>query len=218
MISSSAKENILKKIRQALVNPVPVPFLHSEGSSSVFQSPQGELAVEFAQNFTGLLGKFAYCSNEEELAIQLNLLSENRKFTKVFCRENHLYDRLLANGYTPLPTNDLAGCDASITGCELLVARTGSLLMSTAQLSGRTTSVYAPIHLCIAYTNQLVFDIKESLQILLKKYEGNLPSLITLASGPSRTADIEKTLVVGVHGPKEVFVFLVEGNRPASLG
>jgi L-lactate dehydrogenase complex protein LldG len=55
----------------------------------------------------------------------------------------------------------------------------------------------------------LVYDIKEGLQLIKEKY-GNLPSLITLATGPSRTADIEKTLVVGVHGPKEVYVFLVD--------
>jgi L-lactate dehydrogenase complex protein LldG len=43
-----------------------------------------------------------------------------------------------------------------------------------------------------------------------EKYGTDIPSMITFASGPSRTADIEKTLVVGVHGPKEVFVFLVD--------
>jgi len=43
-----------------------------------------------------------------------------------------------------------------------------------------------------------------------EKYAGNIPSLITFASGPSRTADIEKTLVTGVHGPKEVYCFLVD--------
>jgi len=102
-------------------------------------------------------------------------------------------------------------CDASITGCELLIARTGSILMSTAQAGGRTVSVYAPVHICIAYTSQIVYDVKEALQIIKEKYTGKLPSLITLATGPSRTADIEKTLVVGVHGPKEVYVFLVEG-------
>ncbi len=45
-----------------------------------------------------------------------------------------------------------------------------------------------------------------------KKYQGNIPSMISLTTGPSRTADIEKTLVVGVHGPKEVYVFLVESD------
>jgi len=105
---------------------------------------------------------------------------------------------------------DLAGCDVSITGCEYLVARTGSIVMSAAQESGRTTSVYAPIHICIAYNNQLLFDIKDALSFLKEKYKDNFPSFITFATGPSRTADIEKTLVTGVHGPKEVYCFLVE--------
>jgi L-lactate dehydrogenase complex protein LldG len=82
--------------------------------------------------------------------------------------------------------------------------------MSAAQQSGRTVSVYAPIHICIAYTNQLVYDLKDSLQLLKDQYADNFPSLITFASGPSRTADIEKTLVTGVHGPKEVYLFLVD--------
>ena len=61
MKGSSAKENILQKIRQALANPVPVPFPLSEGKNSVFQPLQKELEVEFAENFTGLLGKFSFC-------------------------------------------------------------------------------------------------------------------------------------------------------------
>ena len=90
------------------------------------------------------------------------------------------------------------------------MARTGSLLLSSGQASGRTVSVYAPVHICIAYTDQLVYDIADGIDSLIDKYRLNLPSLISLASGPSRTADIEKTLVVGVHGPKEVFCFLLD--------
>ena len=99
----------------------------------------------------------------------------------------------------------------SITSCESLVARTGSIVLSTANKSGRTVSVYAPIHICIAYTHQLMFDVKDALLAIKEKYQGKIPSLITFATGPSRTADIEKTLVTGVHGPKEVYCFLVEG-------
>lgn len=213
---SSAKENTLKKIRQALTNSVPVPFPQSEGKVSVFQPLQKDLELEFAENFTGLLGKFSFCMDEQELAEQLQMLCKSKNLTSIYCRENFLVETLTKNGFSTFNSNSVAECDASITGCELLVARTGSLLMSSAQQSGRTVSVYAPIHICIAYTNQLVYDIKEGLQLLLKKYAGNMPSLITLASGPSRTADIEKTLVVGVHGPKEVYVFLVEGSKPVA--
>jgi L-lactate dehydrogenase complex protein LldG len=72
--------------------------------------------------------------------------------------------------------------------------------------------VYAPVHICIAYTSQLVYDIKDGLRVLKDKYGSSLPSFISFASGPSRTADIEKTLVVGVHGPKEVYLFLVDNS------
>jgi L-lactate dehydrogenase complex protein LldG len=44
----------------------------------------------------------------------------------------------------------------------------------------------------------------------VEKYNSNLPSMISIASGPSRTADIEKTLVLGAHGPKEVYLFFID--------
>ncbi len=206
---SSAKENILKKIRQALINPVPVPFPQSEGTDTVFQPQQQELDIEFAENFTKLQGKFSYCLDEKELIEQLQQLIENKKWDKIFCNEPALKQMLALNNFNQNYFNDLSTCDASITSCEQLIARTGSIVLSSANASGRTVSVYAPIHICVAYTNQLTYDIKDALVNVKEKYT-QLPSLITLATGPSRTADIEKTLVVGVHGPKEVFCFLVE--------
>jgi len=207
---SPAKENILKKIRQALAQPVPVPFPQSEGNESVFQPSIQELEVEFAENFTKLQGRFSFCADEKELAEQLNLLIASRKWGEIYCREDILKESLSKNGFANFKATDVKTCNASITGCESLVARTGSIVLSSAQQSGRTVSVYAPVHICIAYTHQLVYDIKEGLQLVKEKYVDTLPSLITFATGPSRTADIEKTLVVGVHGPKEVFCFLVD--------
>lgn len=209
-MSNTARENILNKIKQALKKPVPVPFSASEGNSSLFQPSIQELEIEFAENFTKLQGRFSFCANEAELAVQLNLLAAQRKWSKIFCREEQLKDKLAEKGFTNLDATDLASCDASITYCEQLIARTGSLLLSSGQPSGRTVSVYAPVHICVAYTDQLVYDISDGINSLLDRYRLNLPSLISLASGPSRTADIEKTLVVGVHGPKEVFCFLLD--------
>jgi L-lactate dehydrogenase complex protein LldG len=207
---SSAKHNILKKIRQALATPVPAPFPYTENAENYFHPSQQEQEIEFAENFTKLLGKFSFCSDKKELAEQLSTLAKAREWHKIYCREPEMKHELHANGFSNFDAPDVHTCDASITGCELLIARTGSILMSTGQRSGRTTSVYAPVHICIAYTDQLVYDIKDGLEYLRKKYKDSFPSLITLATGPSRTADIEKTLVVGVHGPKEVFCFLVE--------
>lgn len=209
MSSNTARENILNKIKQALATPVPVPFAASAGNDSVFTPLQQELEIEFAENFTKLQGRFSFCVNTTELVTQLKALIETRKWDKIYCRETKLAEDLKQSGFTQTYSNDLAGCDASITGCEQLIARTGSIVLSAAQESGRTVSVYAPAHICIAYTSQLVYNIKEALQNVIAMYL-QLPSLITLATGPSRTADIEKTLVVGVHGPKEVFCFLVQ--------
>lgn len=203
MSVSPAKENILKRIRQALSNPAPLPFPLSEGTSSIFPAAPDDLEVVFAEEFVKLQGKFAFCADEKDMIQQVQQLIAEKQWTKIFCNEDKWND-------TFSNTISLSTSDASITGCEFLVARTGSIVMSAAQQSGRTVSVYAPVHICIAYTHQLVFDIKDALQQIKEKYAGNIPSLITFASGPSRTADIEKTLVTGVHGPKEVFCFLVE--------
>lgn len=207
---SASKENILKKIRKALSQSTPLPFPKSEGNESVFQVAQQEKEIEFAEQFTKLQGKFIYCINQQELAFQLNSLVKKMDWQKVYCLEDDLLKEAGLQLSDRLVKTGLADCDVSITGCECLVARTGTIVMSSAQQSGRSTSVYAPIHICIAYSNQLVYDVKDALQLVKEKYSNAIPSLITFATGPSRTADIEKTLVVGVHGPKEVYLFLVE--------
>ena len=77
---------------------------------------------------------------------------------------------------------------------------------------GRTAPVYYPVHIIVAYADQIVPDIDDAFALMKKKYGNDLPSMINLNTGPSRTADIEKTLVVGVHGPAEVFCFLVNAE------
>ncbi len=208
---SNSRENIFSKIRQALVNPVPVPFAGGNTNDDVFLPSSQDVEIEFAENFTKLLGKFSFCADMTEVIANLTMLLDSRSWKNIYCKEDTLKQMLSSNGFTSFGYPSLATCDASITTCESLIARTGSIVLSSAEQSGRTVSVYAPVHICIAYTSQLVYDIKDGLQLLKTKYGTNLPSLITFATGPSRTADIEKTLVVGVHGPKEVFCFLVDG-------
>ena len=189
----------------ALAKPTPLPFPEAEGKETPIQPQQQDLVVEFAEQFSALQGKFIFCVDEEELRSSFEKLCVQTSWTKIYCEEEKFESILIAETLY----NDLVTCDASVTGCETLVARTGSIILSsTAQ--GRLPSVYAPIHVCVAYTSQLVYDIKDGLQAINTKYQDDLPSTITLATGPSRTADIEKTLVVGVHGPKEVYCFVVD--------
>ncbi len=203
MVPSSSKENILNKIRQALVQPVPLPFPDIDAEVTIFEPPAAALDIIFAETFIALQGRFIYCENEQDMQLKLQQLISKRVWMKIYCEHNK-WNPIFSN------TINLESCDAAVTDCEYLVARTGSIVLSAAQQSGRTVSVYTPIHICIAYTNQLVYDIKDALEAIRIKYADNIPSLISFASGPSRTADIEKTLVTGVHGPKEVYLFLVD--------
>ncbi len=151
MKTTSSKENILRTIRQALTNPVPVPFPKSEGNNSVFQPPADDLETQFAHEFTRLLGKFAFCLNAEDLQLQLKYLILENKWKNIYCAEENLFPLI------PLPSNEkinqttLRSCDASVTSCEYLIARTGSIVLSSAQCQGRTVSVYAPVHICIVF-------------------------------------------------------------------
>lgn len=208
MSNSPAKNNILKKIRMALAHPTPLPFPKSEGVESVFQPQQQELVVEFAEQFTSLQGKFVFCVNQDELVESFSKLCYQNQWTKIYCEEDRWKTIIPSN----ILHNDIVTCDSSVTSCEFLIARTGSIVMSSVH-QGRIPSVYAPIHVCIATTSQLVYDIKDGLNSLNDKYRQYLPSLITFATGPSRTADIEKTLVVGVHGPKEVYCFVIDDHH-----
>ncbi len=83
-------------------------------------------------------------------------------------------------------------------------------MVSSALATGRRLFVYPETHIVIASASQVVAELKDGLSGMKQKYAGNFPSQITVITGPSRTADIEKTLVMGAHGPKELFVLLID--------
>lgn len=208
-MSSSAKNNILNKIKQALKTPVPVPFEHLE-QKPLFIGLNAEPDIAFAENFISLQGKFSFCLSFAEITSQLNSLLSSRQWKNVFCNNKELKNQLQQNTLNYTFSDDLANCDVAITECEYLVAATGGIVLSSATPGGRSASVYAPVHVCIATTNQLVNSLDDAITAMKKKYKNNMPSVISFATGPSRTADIEKTLVTGVHGPKEVYCFLLQ--------
>lgn len=188
-----------------------MPFLDAT-EDTVYKPLYQDITIEFAERFSELNGRFSYVETMTDLIRELKTLIEKRKWSKIFCVENQLKCRLETHGLGSGFTGSLATSDASITGCEYLIARTGSFLLSSKQQAGRTATIYSPVHICVAHTSQLVYDISDGLLGIKQKYGGAIPSMISLASGPSRTADIEKTLVTGVHGPKEVFCLLTDDD------
>ena len=96
---------------------------------------------------------------------------------------------------------------AGITLAEALVARTGSVLIS-AKDGGRAASVLPPLHIVYAQISQLVNDLSQAFEYVLASGRVRDASMLSLITGPSRTSDIEKMLVMGAHGPRRVVVLL----------
>jgi len=103
----------------------------------------------------------------------------------------------------------LEACDAGITACEALVAQTGSILVSSATCGGRALSILPHVHVVVATCDQIVATLGDALHAARERYSNRLPSMLSFITGPSRTGDIERILVLGAHGPKELVVILV---------
>lgn len=208
---TTSKEKLLKKIRKALLEKRDNPYPNLEDLPHY--PPAEEMPeVLFAEEFTAVSGKFVFCEDEVQFIETLLNLAEEHNWHKIYCWETVLQDLLIRYDYPFFETDkDFEQAEVGFTLCEALIARNGSIMLSNAGMAGRRLSIYPPVHIVVAYTSQLVMDLKDGFKLIKDKYENNLPSMITTVTGPSRTADIEKTLVLGAHGPKELYVFLLEG-------
>lgn len=208
---TTSKEKLLKKIRKALLEKRDNPYPNLE---DLPHYPPGDDMPEvlFAEQFTAVSGQFVFCEDEVQFIENLLNLAEQHNWRKIYCWEPALQEILSKYDYPFFETDkDFEQADVGFTLCEALIARNGSILLSNAGMAGRRLSIYPPVHIVLAYTSQLVLDLKDGFKSLKNKYGNRLPSMITTVTGPSRTADIEKTLVLGAHGPKELFVFLLDG-------
>jgi L-lactate dehydrogenase complex protein LldG len=213
MKESTSREKVLKKVRNALISRAENPYPMLDLESPIFRDFTDDLDITFAQSFTRAGGKFIYCENTNELQENLSTLFSEKKWDKIFCIDSTIQEILKSTGIEySLSEEDFLQTSAGITGCEFLIARFGSIMVSSAQASGRRLNVFPEFHLVIATTDQIVPELKDALVKIRQKYPEKLPSLISVITGPSRTADIEKTLVMGAHGPKEVYLFLTEAK------
>lgn len=211
MQESTSREKVLKKVRKALIHkskedPVDVDF-----ETSIYAVPDEPLEILFAHRFSALNGKFVFCENQNDFCESVKAVIIENSFDHVYCLEPAIQE-MLKQADVPFSSRpeDLPATNVGLTFCEFLVARTGSVMVSSKQISGRRLPVYSNYHMVVAYTSQLVLNIKDALKGMKARYGDQLPSLVSNITGPSRTADIEKTLVQGAHGPKEIFVFLID--------
>lgn len=211
-----SRNAILKKIKSGVERAtLPIPFPEIEGleAKSVYAASELMPEERFAHEFIKLGGKFVFCDTINDLLNGVQELHDANGWLQLLCSEPALIQIFHNNklDFVQQASPKAEKAEACITGCELLVARTGSIMLSSAQPLGRVSSIFFPVHIVVAKASQVVNDIPDALAAMQKRYGANLPSMINLNTGPSRTADIEKTLVVGVHGPREVYCFMLNG-------
>jgi len=213
MEETTVREKIFKQLRLALLEKTDNPFKDTEMDSAIYAPFKESAELTFAQEFTKIGGKFAYCEDRSDLAEKLKYITQENNNKRIYLFEATLKPLLeeYEIDFTDDPKN-LTNPALAITYCENLVSRTGSIIVSSRQLSGRRLIAFPEIHVVVAYTNQITDHLKDALEQLKAKYDNKLPSAISCITGPSRTADIEKTLVMGAHGPKELYVLLVEAE------
>src|SRR6185437_99022 len=151
MEQSAARENILRKIRTALRQETPLPFPDQPDTEQVFERTDDTLAMQFESEFTRLLGKFHACADQHEIVKKIAELAGQRGWRNCHVPHNLLS---LLTGLDDLPFINAGlalDADASVTDCECLLARTGTVLISSAQKTGRAIPVYAPVHLIVAH-------------------------------------------------------------------
>jgi L-lactate dehydrogenase complex protein LldG len=224
----SERDNILDRIREALkvAAPVPghdhstaheLPALHSAVDQRrvlprVGQSFDEQLAL-FRANAVDLRADFRIFKDLDALLEELKGIHVEEGWQRVASHASELSSAACqALGLPVLLTNqafdkrELAKCDVGITECDALIAQTGSVLITNRSAGGRALSVLPPHHVVLARHEQLVPDLPAAFTLLKTKYKAGYPSMVSFVTGPSRTGDIERILVLGAHGPKKLTI------------
>ena len=97
--------------------------------------------------------------------------------------------------------------DLGVTGVDYAVAETGSVLIAAGKGTSRLVSLLPPVHVAIVERGQVVADLDDLFALVAAEHGAT--SYMNIISGPSRSGDIEQTIVKGVHGPREVHMVLL---------
>lgn len=182
--------------------------------------------VSLSNEFTRLGGEFQSVPSKDAIAPAiLRLIRESGYQRMAISDDPILADGLLqsqlrssgiveslmtaADGLDPVQLRTaLAQCQLGITGCEAVLVDTATLVMKHAAFGGRSISLLPECHLVVATSSQLY----ETLDDWMERCDPGsaFPSCSTFITGPSRTADIEKILITGVHGPLRLVLVLIQ--------
>ena len=210
MTAAEARERILGRIRAALREPTQRPPAENATYEQVYEvsgPPRARFETECAINLTEVRGS----GNPGETAAQVAEVLASLPAGTVFAQDVPEIRSMAAGWQREVAWSSAGGppetAQASVTLCEALVAQTGSILTSSS-CGGRGAAVVTPCHVVVAREAQLVADLDTAMRRAAEQSLPRANSYIGLITGSSRTADIEKILVQGAHGPRRVVVVL----------
>jgi len=235
MTQLTERQQILSRIRAGLATEAPVPGHHGVGEphtdphlpeTSEFSNwlpDPGEEPAQwldlFAKNSAALKTELVQLGSASELPAKVAELAVLYEWKKAAAHHHGLVDAALSGVTTleyPVVFTDggyeidaMESCDVGISACDALIAQTGSILVTALSAGGRALSALPPHHVVVATRDQLFPDLPSAFRLLEKTYGANYPSFIGFITGPSRTGDIERILVLGAHGPKKLTVILI---------
>lgn len=203
-MTNAARDQVLGSIREHLaasappapVRPVPPPPSPPDDS---------DLVVRFTSQLEAAGAQWTLVRGEAEAARALRRVLSDAGAKRVTGSDAPLVARLLPERLVDLSRDELFSCDAGVTTAQWGIAETGTLVLESARERSRLASLVPPVHVAILSTRCICPSLGDALSRV-----DAASHAITLITGPSRTSDIELTLVVGVHGPQTVHVVLLE--------
>jgi L-lactate dehydrogenase complex protein LldG len=210
--SNPSRELILQRIREGLRTPV-AEAPSEEIPASVIFEPVTNPLERFQAECTANLMECLLTATAPESITQLARVLESLPAGEIYVQDHPSLRRMVEQTATrrEVRWSSQGGpretAQATISLAEALIAQTGSIFV-TASCGGRGISVVAPVHIVFATTSQLVPDLQTSLSNATREKLLDTNSFACVISGSSRTADIEKILVQGAHGPIRLIVIL----------
>ncbi len=214
----SSRDAILSRIRNGLSNEPerqlpPIPEVWP-----VENPPVDKMADRFVEELEAVTGEVHRCDTMESAAEKLAEIVEGLDAEFIGRTDHALCDELVADlppecfifdGVDPDPAEQ-AKLPAALIGADTLLADTGSVMVACATPHHRLMCYLPPVCIVIAKTDQLVEHMPAAWEkIAARAADPELRGEFVFITGPSRTADIEKILILGVHGPKRLVVLLV---------
>jgi len=211
---NNSRDEIITSLRNARGKLISVPHPVAAGINHFNDRPAGDLTSclqNFKERLAALKGETYIVGSKAEARSKISELTQTVSSEEIVYSNEPIVQEIADGATTVMPLDELPdtvlkNCKVGITGCLSLVTRTGSVVVSST-LSGRRLSVLPPFHIVVAESSQM----EMSLENVFPKLESDpLWSYAVVITGPSRTADIEKILVLGAHGPKRFAVIIID--------